>query len=78
VTLTIVNTSPSTPRRLIVQMGAYGEHQALSVRAGGRVIPINASHFEVRLSPGAGERIVVATKRLANDPTLRFPWERTQ
>jgi len=78
VTLTLINTSPSTPRRLIVQMGAYGEHQAISVRAGGRVVPINASHFEVRLSPGAGEQIVIATKRLANDPTLRFPWERTQ
>ena len=78
VTLSLVNTSRSTPRRLIVQMGAYGEHQAISVRAGGRVIPINASHFEVHLSPGAGEQIVVATKRLANDPTLRFPWERTQ
>ena len=76
VTLTLVNTSPSAPRRLVVQMGAYGEHQALSVRAGGRVIPVNAPHFEVRLSPGAGEQIVIATRRLANDPTLRFPWER--
>ena len=35
VTLTLINTSASTPRRLIVQMGAYGEHQAL-VRASGR------------------------------------------
>ena len=78
VTLTLVNTSPSAPRRLVVQMGAYGEHQAISVRAGGRVIPVNAPYFEVRLSPGAGEQIVIATKRLANDPTLRFPWERTQ
>ena len=78
VTLTLVNTSPSASRRLVVQMGAYGEHQAISVRAGGRVIPVNAPHFEVRLSPGAGEQIVIATKRLANDPTLRFPWERTQ
>jgi hypothetical protein len=78
VTLTLVNTSPSAPRRLVVQMGAYGEHQAISVRAGGRVIPVNAPHFEVRLSPGAGEQIVIATKRLANDPTLRFPWEPTQ
>ena len=78
VTLTLVNTSPSAPRRLVVQMGAYGEHQAISVRAGGRVIPVNAPHFEVRLSPGAGAQIVITTKRLANDPTLRFPWERTQ
>jgi len=61
-----------------VQMGAYGEHQAVSVRAGGRVVRVNAPYFEVHLSPGAGERIVVATQRLANDPTLRFPWERNK
>jgi hypothetical protein len=76
VTLTLVNTSASTPRRLIVQMGAYGEHQAVSVRMGDRNIPVNAPHFEVRLAAGAGERLVIATKRLANDPTLRFPWDR--
>ena len=52
VTLTLVNTSPSAPRRLIVQMGAYGEHQAISVRSGDRVIPVRAPHFEIRSSPG--------------------------
>ena len=78
VTLTLINTSPSASRRLIVQMGAYGEHQAISVRMGDRVIPVDAPHFEVRLAPGAGEQIVIATKRLVNDPTLRVPWERSQ
>ena len=78
VTLTLVNTSRSAPRRLIVQMGAYGEHQAVSVRLGDRDIPVNAPYFEVRLPLAQGSRLVIATKRLANDPTLRFPWERTQ
>ncbi|MEO5739840.1 MAG: hypothetical protein ABIS29_04505, partial [Vicinamibacterales bacterium] len=76
VSLTLINTNVSMPRRQIVQMGAYGEHQAISVRQGDRTIPINAPHFEVRLAAGAGERLVIATKRLVNDPTLRFPWER--
>ena len=56
VTLTIVNTSTSASRRLIVQMGAYGEHQAISVRMGDRIIPVDAPHFEVRLAAGAGEQ----------------------
>ena len=56
-------------------MGAYGEHQAISLRLGDRVIPVNAPHFEVSLGPGAGEQLVIAIKRLANDPTLRFPWD---
>jgi hypothetical protein len=78
VTLTIVNTSTISSRRLIVQMGAYGEHQAGSVRLGDRTVPIDASYFEVQLAAGAGERLVIGIKRLVNDPTLRFPWERNQ
>jgi hypothetical protein len=76
VTLTLINTSSSAPRRMIVQMGAYGEHQAVSVRLGDQIIPVEAPHFEVGLAAGAGAQLVIATKRLANDPTLRFPWDR--
>jgi len=78
VTLTLVNTSTSASRRVIVQMGAYGEHQAISVRVGDRTIPISAPYFETELAAGAGERLIIAVKRLANDPTLRFPWDRSQ
>ena len=66
------------PRRLIVQMGVYGEHQAISVRQGDRNIAVNAPHFEVQLAAGAGETPRIGVKRLVNDPTLRFPWERRQ
>ena len=76
VTLTLVNTSGTAPRRLIVQMGAYGEHQAISVQLGGRTIPVNAPSFEVRLAAGSGETLVIGIRRLVNDPTLRFPWQR--
>jgi hypothetical protein len=73
-----VNTNPKASRRMIVQMGAYGEHQATSVRVGDRTVSLMASSFEVQLAPGAGETLVVGIKRLVNDPTLRFPWERGQ
>ena len=78
VSLTLVNTNTSASRRLIVQMGAYGEHQAISVRVGDRTIPVNAPYFEIELAAGAGEQLIIAIKRLANDPTLRFPWERSR
>jgi hypothetical protein len=78
VTLMLVNTSTAVSRRLIVQMGAYGEHQATSVRVGDRSIPVNASHFDVHLAAGAGDQLVIGIKRLVNDPTLRFPWDRSQ
>jgi hypothetical protein len=74
-TLTLVNTSASSARRVIVQAGAYGEHQVTSVTAGGKTARINAPHFEVRLAPGAGEQLTIAMKRYANDPTLAFPWK---
>jgi hypothetical protein len=57
-------------------MGAYGEHQATSVRQGNQTISLNRSYFEVEFAPGAGDRLVVGVKRLVNDPTLRFAWER--
>jgi hypothetical protein len=76
VTLTLVNTSRTASRRLIVQMGAYGEHQATSLRLGDQTIPLNTSFFEVQLAPGAGDTLVIGIRRLANDPTLQFPWER--
>jgi hypothetical protein len=74
VTLMLVNTSATASRRLIVQMGAYGEHQATSVQVGDRRVPIDAPSFEVTLAAGAGDRIVIGIKRLAHDPTLAFPW----
>ncbi len=76
VTLMIVNTSATTSRRLVVQMGAYGEHQATALRVGGRTVPVNAPYFDVQLAAGAGDRLVIGIKRLANDPTLAFPWDR--
>ena len=74
VTLTLVNTSATAAHRLTVQMGAYGEHQATSVRVGDRRVTIDAPHFDVELAPGAGETVVIGIKRLANDPRLAFPW----
>ncbi len=76
IVLTLVNTSTARPRRLIVQMGAYGEHQAVSVAAGGKTIPIDGPSFEIRLAPGAGETLGVRMRRNVNDPTLAFPWDR--
>jgi hypothetical protein len=76
ITLNLVNTSSLNTRRVIVQMGAYGEHQAVSVTSGGKAIPIDAPYFEVRLGPGSGEKLTIAMKRYVNDPSLAFPWDR--
>lgn len=76
-TATIVNISPSKPRSVIVQGGAYAEHQIVSVSDGKTANQVNAPHFPLRLEPGAGARLTIKMKRFANDPTLSFPWEGT-
>jgi hypothetical protein len=76
-TLTLVNVSPSTAHSVIVQGGAYGEHQIVSVSDGKAMMDVNAANFPVRLAPGAGAKLTIRMKRFANDPTLSFPWEST-
>jgi hypothetical protein len=74
VVLTLVNTSPVHARRLIVQTGAYGEHQCLSVTQRGNTVKIDARRFAVQLAPGAGETLTIAMKRYANQPSAELPW----
>lgn len=75
VVLTLVNTNPVYARMVLVQMGAYGEHQCDSVTVGGRTVAVNAPHFLVRLKPGAGDRLALSMKRYVHPPTLAFPWD---
>ncbi|MBM3735779.1 MAG: hypothetical protein FJW39_08330 [Acidobacteria bacterium] len=75
VTLSLVNVSQAEARTVIVQSGAYAEHQIESVTVGGRTVPVNGTSVEVRLAAGAGERMEMRTRRYANAPTLRLPWE---
>lgn len=72
--LTLVNTNPVHARKVIVRMGAYGEHQCTSVSAGGRSVTVDAREFTVELAPGAGETLTIAVKRYANQPVLALPW----
>jgi hypothetical protein len=76
VTLTLVNTNPLQPRTVVVQGGAYAEHQVSSVTVGGRTTRVGASAFTVRLAPGAGDTITIALRRFVNRPTAAFPWDR--
>lgn len=76
ITLTLVNTSPDAAREVVVQAGAYGEHRFTRVEGDGRASTPGASTFTVRLEPGAGAALEVGMELYANQPTLRFPWER--
>jgi hypothetical protein len=75
-TLTLVNTDPVTPIDVIVQAGAYAEHQFLSAKFNGRELAIDQPFVNVRLEPGSGARIEFRMRRYANQPTLAQPWDR--
>jgi hypothetical protein len=76
VTLQLVSLDPLETRTVIVQGGAYGEHQITTVQAEGAEapVPVDHSHLAVRLAPGAGTRLTLGLGRYANQPTLAFPW----
>ena len=74
--LTRGNLSSTATRSIIVQGGAYGEHRFESVERAGRTEKIGARTFTVKLAPGAGAKLTLATKRYAEAPTVSFPWDR--
>ena len=75
-TVTLVNLNVSETRTVIVQGGGYGEHQLLSVTAGGRTTPIDSPLLTVQLDPRCGQTLVLEMKRYANRPTVLHPWHR--
>jgi hypothetical protein len=72
----LVNLDQTHSREIVVQTGAYAEHQCLYVETGDQKITVDQPYFTIRLAPGAGTRMVIYTKRYANVPTLTFPWDR--
>ena len=78
ISLQLVNLHPSLSRDVVVQAGAFGEHNVTTVR---QVIngphqfhTVNGKCFQVRLSPGASGRLEINLKRFANPPSYAFPW----
>lgn len=76
VAVTLVNVSQTAAHTLVVQAGAYAEHQFTSVEIDGQAVAVGDSQFEFHLAPGCGARLVISNERYANQPSLAFPWDR--
>jgi hypothetical protein len=72
--VTLVNLNASTPRTLIVQGGAYAEHQIESIDWNGKAVPVGKPNVSVTVNPGAGGKLTLKMKRYASDPTVKFPF----
>ena len=69
-----VNTSRQETRNLIVQAGAFGEHQFTQLRCDQQTIPLDGKYFAVELPPSTAIRVDAGLRRYANKPSYAFPW----
>ena len=78
----LVNLSRTETRNVIIQAGAFGEHQFTKVQfqetdaegSSERVVPVDAKFFAVELPPSRIIRLEIGMRRFANSPSYVFPW----
>lgn len=67
----------SETRNLIVQAGAFGEHEFSSVRHRVGESPaetaVDGKHLSVTLPPSTSIRLDMGLRRFVNDPSYAFP-----
>jgi hypothetical protein len=73
----IVNTNPAEERELIVQGGAFAEHEIVGVAANGREHAVGDVRLSVGLAPGAGGKLRLQLARNTKPATYAQPWDRT-
>ncbi len=70
----LVNLNTSATRNLIVQAGAFAEHEFVDVTHDDQTVPVGSRYFAVQLPPSTSIRLDVGMKRFAHRPTYAFPW----
>ncbi len=75
VTVTLVNLDQGESREVVVQTGAYGEHQCRTVNSAAGTQDVNHRFFRVELAPGAGGSLRIQRAKYANQPTFAQPWQ---
>ena len=76
--LQLVNLDPAAGRRVVVQAGAFGEHDFTEIRVEAgespQVTRVDGRHFAVDLRPSAAVRLEAGLRRFVNAPSHAFPW----
>ena len=73
ITLTLANTNAIEARTLIMQGGAYGEHELVSITADGQTLDIGSKWAQITIGPGTVAEMTITLKRYANPPSLEEP-----
>lgn len=85
--LKLASLSTFETRRLIVQAGAFGEHEFTEIRLRPssknpgdpgakieKITPVHRKFFAVELPPLSGITLDIGTRRFVNQPSYAFPW----
>ncbi len=74
-TVTLVNVNQLQPRTVIIQGGAYGEHEIVAAKLGDEETAVGGAAVRIALEPGAGSPLTLRLRRHAHRPTLAMPSE---
>jgi hypothetical protein len=74
----LVNLNRNQTRRVVVQAGAFGEHQFTRARyrdgESQREVAVEGKYVSVELPPLTAIRLGLGMRRFVNDPSYGFPW----
>ena len=69
VSVQLVNLHPSEPREVILQAGAFGEHEFTTAGHKQQTVQVGRNRIQVRLQPGAVGRLDLGMKRYVHAPS---------
>jgi hypothetical protein len=70
----IINTSASAERELVIQGGAFAEHEIVGLTCEGRDEAVGDTHLSVGLAPGSGGSLRLHLARHTRPATYAHPW----
>jgi hypothetical protein len=74
VSVELCNVSLTQEQRLVLQAGAFGEHEFTEIRSeGGEAIAANGPHVEIALLPGAQTKLHLGMRRYCRTPSYEQP-----
>ncbi len=78
ITLYLINLDPVQTKKLVLQAGAFGEHQFTEVKYlkddTQSALSVDGKYIQINLPPATSIRLLLGLKRYANDPSYDFPW----
>ena len=74
VSFAVVNLHASEARDVILQAGAFGEHEFTEVQHDQQTTSVGQKLLQLHLLPGAFGRLRIGMKRFVHEPSYSFPW----